>query len=245
LEVAVSPSLSARFARPTRGALLAAGSALLAAGLLAGPASAARRPHIPPPPPPPLSRSAPPGVHSNHVRVFTARRGRGHVRHKGARLASLPPVNSATLSVWRTGKAWCDPFHIDAQTWTMTDFVYSPYANEGPFRPGSGFVRMYWQAGMWLWDPARNQWVAGPKSGVNMSNPMTDFDYWFTPYGGSDAIPIRPTRAYGYTWVQAWWHYTATYDQSMSGTGGSLYTGTHYLQQTSDGPMANGGCWWG
>lgn len=237
----MSPLPSARLVRPARGVLLAAGSALFAAGLLAGPASAARRPHIPPPPPL-LARSGPAGLHAHHVRVLGA--GRRPARHKGARLASLPPVNPATLSMWRSGSAWCDSFFIDPQTWTMTDYVSSPYANEGPFRPGSGYVRMYWRAGMWLWDFDRNQWVAGPTTALDKSNPMNDYEYWFKPYSGSDAIPIRPTRAYGYTWVQAWWRY-GTYNQTMSDTGGTVYTGIHYVQQGSDGSMANGGCWWG
>jgi hypothetical protein len=176
-------------------------------------------------------------------------RTRRHARRHGggARAASLPPVNLASVPMWGSGSAFCDSLNLNSYTHAFTDFVYAPAADEAPSAPGKAFLRVYWRAGLQLWDPVRNAWRANPPVTTwAVSNPMDDFAFWFSPSIPDGGVSMAPgTRAYGYTWVEMWWHYTATADESWSGTGGIWYKATGYLRQNGyGGTTSNGACWW-
>jgi len=155
----------------------------------------------------------------------------------------LPPVTS--LATWRTGHAFCDAWYLNSNGLTSAGVhVTPPSLDELPMGPGNGWMAFHWQAGITWWDPARNQWIQDQPTPLQSSNPIDAFDYLLGPYIPSLVLPIVRHRVYSYVWVQAWWHYTATRDEASFMTGGTWYTGSHYLSQVGSS-MSNGGCWWG
>ncbi len=232
--------ISLRVAALSRRALLCAAPAMLILVLPAASASASRIPRVPPPPQ--VAHRAPSGVHVHRrsLRVIPARRGR---RHAAAQAASLPPVTS--LATWRTGLAACDAWYLNASGLTSAGVqVTPPVLQEVPISPGGGWLTFYYRAGVTWWDPVRNQWIQTDAPWAwQQTNPINAFDYQFGPYIPSGVWPMIRHRMYSYVWVEAWWHYTSTYDEASSGAGGNWYTGTHYLRQVGSA-MSNGACWY-